>query len=103
MTVTELAVSLAGLSASRLEALAEKANALASDLRKSEPSYDLAMTAGILDKGYKTVRWGHVASYSGEAEIVMEDGRRWKAIGHGSRGDAEYVSRQGYIEFIPLD
>jgi hypothetical protein len=95
-------VNLVGLSPVALKALAAKALALAADLEKRQPTYELALEAGIEDCGYETVRNGFVAEYRGSAEIVMADGGRWKAIGHGPRGTAEYVSKQGWIEFIPV-
>jgi hypothetical protein len=93
---------LSGLSADALDQLAKKAKALADDLRKAEPSDELALENGITNCGYSTVRWGWVSSFRGEAIVEMTDGRRWKCVGHGPRGDAEFVSRQGWIEKIPL-
>lgn len=96
-------INLSGLSADALTDLAKRAIALAADLHLSEPSYDLALEAGVRDKSYDTVRNGLVSSYSGEAIVTMADGRKWRCVGHGPRGDASHISRQGYIEFIPLD
>ena len=93
---------LRGMSAAALEELAKRAAALAADLRKEEPTYELALENGIEDRGYSTVRWGFVPSFAGTAEITMADGRRWRAIGHGPEGTAEYVSRRGWIEFVPV-
>lgn len=95
-------INLSGLSADALTKLAERAQTLAADLRKEQPSYELAIEAGVKDKGYNTVRCGWVSSYSGEAVIEMANGKKWKAVGHGPRGDASWVSKDGYIEFIPL-
>lgn len=95
-------MNLSGMSASALESLAKRATALAEDLRKDEPSYDLAIANGVRDEGYSTVRYGRVPSYSGEALITMEDGRQWRAVGHGPSGTAEHVSMDGWIEFIPV-
>lgn len=95
-------INLSGMSANALTKLAERASALAKDLRKEQPSYELALEAGVKDKSYLTVREGLVNSYSGEAFVTMADGRRWWCVGHGPRGDASHISRQGYIEFIPL-
>lgn len=94
---------LAGMSANALEALAKRAAQIAKDLRGREPSYRLALLNGVEDRSYNTVRWGCVPSYSGDALIVMDDGSRWKAIGHGPTGTAEWVSREGYIEFVPVE
>lgn len=95
-------INLSGLSVDSLTELAKRAIALAADLHLSEPSYDLALEAGVRDKSYNTVRCGWVSSYSGEAVIEMANGKKWKAVGHGPRGDASWVSKDGYIEFIPL-
>lgn len=95
-------MKLAGMSVEALEALAKRATTLADDLRKVQPSYELALEAGIEDNSYKTVRYGWVASYAGEVEITMADGSKWKAIGHRPRGTAESVEREGYIEFQPI-
>lgn len=100
--ITIEGMHLTGMSANKLERISQKAADLAADLRKTEPSYRLALAAGVCDVSYRTVRWGVVASYSGEVIITMEDGSTWRAVGHGSTGTAEYVDKQGYIEFIPL-
>lgn len=92
-----------GLSADQLQAIAKKATELAADLRKKEPTYELALAAGVRDTGYDTVRFGWVESYAGEAEVKMADGSRWRCVGHRPRGSAEWVSRGGFIEFIPID
>lgn len=95
-------ITLGGMSAEALESLSARALALARDLRASEPSYELALANGVRDHSYSTVRWGTVASYGGEATITMADGSLWRAVGYGPRGTAEYVSRDGGIEMIPL-
>lgn len=64
---------------------------------------ELALLAGIRDKSYRTVRYGLVPSYAGEAEITMNSGRKFRAIGHKPDGDPETIYRDGYVEFIPLD
>ena len=99
----EMKMDLSNMSADALEALAKKATSLAKDLRRAEPSYSLAIEAGIKDKSYSTYRCGRVSSFSGEAVVTMADGRKWKCIGHGPRGAADYVSRDGFIEFIQMD
>jgi len=95
-------IDLSGMSAAALEDLGRRAYALAADLRNAEPSIELALANGVLDKGYDTVRHGWIPSYSGEAIIVMEDGRKWKAIGHRPKGSPDWVDRVGWIEFIPM-
>lgn len=94
---------LKNMSSDALLTLAAKATALAKDLKAVQPSYALALACGILDRSYDTVRWGVIPSFSGECDITMADGSRWRAIGHGPEGCADYVSRDGYVEFIPLD
>ena len=96
-------INLSGLSADALTKLAERASALAKDLRKAEPSYELALENGVEDRSYPTVANGYVSSFRGEAVVTMADGQRWRCVGHGPRGDASHISRDGYIEFIPLD
>ncbi len=96
-------INLSGLSAHELERLAKRAADLAKDLRAEEPSYKLALENGVRDRGYSTVRYGRISSYSGEAEIQMANGTRWKATGHGPRGTAEHVSREGFIEFVKIE
>ncbi|NBV54732.1 MAG: hypothetical protein EBR79_03360 [Proteobacteria bacterium] len=98
-----MTISLNGLSATALETLARRAIDLANDLRKEEPSYRLALEAGVEDHSYSTVRNGRVSYYAGEAIVTMANGKKWRCVGHRSRGDAYSVYRQGYIEFIPLD
>ena len=82
--------------------LAEKA--LTTDFESLSPSerYKLALKAGVRDKSYSTVRYGTISDYSGEAEVTV-GGRKYKVVGHGPRGTAEYVSKEGFIEFIPLE
>ena len=89
-------------SSKELEALAKLATALANALKQEQPSYALAIAAGIRDKSYDTVANGSIGSYSGEALVTMENGKIWKCIGHSSSGNAYYASN-GYIEFIPID
>ena len=96
-------INLSGLSAVALQALAERASALAEDLRKQQPSYELALEAGVEDRSYRTVQYGLVNSYRGEAIVTMADGSRWRCVGHGPLGDASHISRYGFIEFVPLD
>ena len=95
-------INLTGMSADSLKALAEKAMALAADLRKSQPSYELALESGVKDKSYPTVANGYVSSYSGEAVVTMEDGSKWRCVGRGPKGCPAHISKQGFIEFIPL-
>ena len=84
-----------------LRAISKKADSMAKDLKLSQPSYGLAIQNGCHDRGYNTVN-GYVSSYGGVAEVTLEDGSKWKCIGHSSGGDAYYAS-DGYIEFIPLN
>ena len=64
--------------------------------------YDQALANGVDDRSYSTVRYGHVSSYSGEAIVKDKDGKLYKAKGRGTTGTAEFLDREGYIEFIPM-
>lgn len=96
-------IDFKNMSADSMEELAKELLQFAKDLRKEQPSYELALLHGVSDRGYPTVANGYVSKYSGEAIIKMDNGKRWKAIGHGPRGDAYSIFKQGYIEFIPLE
>ena len=98
-----MTINLSNMSAVELMELSRKAKKLADDLFKEQPSYELAVTNGIIDKSYNTPRWGLVADYRGEAVIEMADGRRWRAVGHPPQGNAHIVSRDGYISFTLME
>ena len=98
-----MSTSLKEMSSSELRKLAKKANDMARDLEKEEPSYELAIEHGVRDISYNTVRYGEVASFAGEAFIHMDDGVTWQAIGHRPSGNAHVVTQRGYIEFIPFN
>jgi len=71
-----------------------------------EPTILMALAAGIKDESYRTVWCELILRYSGEAVITMDNGRKWKAIGHGNgpRGGLPGgASKPGWIEFIPMD
>ena len=91
------------LSPTALRALAKILVERASALEAEQPSAALAIAAGVRDTSYGTVRYGTITSYSGEGIVKMADGRRWKCVGHGPSGNAEVVTRRGYIEYIPLE
>jgi hypothetical protein len=91
----------ANKSSLELAAIAKQANELASMLKQVEPSYELALLNGVKDTSYNTVRFGLVDSFSGEATVTMDNGNVFKCIGHGTQGGPGYISKQGYIEFIP--
>ena len=95
-------IDLGGLSAQHLERLSKRALQLARDLRKQEPSDALALANGVKDISYNTVRWGAVTSYTGQALVTMEDGTSWRCIGHRPKGSAEVVTRDGWIEKVPM-
>jgi hypothetical protein len=63
---------------------------------------ELALSAGVIDNSYHTVRYGTVTSYRGTGDVVVGK-RRYKVIGHGPSGTPESIGHQGYLEFIPLD
>ena len=96
-------ISLKGMSSEQLRALAKRATTLAHDLDQEKPSYTVALENGIEDETYPTPRDGMVSSYRGTVEITMPNGKKWKAVGHGPRGDAYSVYSHGYIEFIPIE
>lgn len=96
-------MNLKNMSSQELRELAKKANQLADDLKKEEPSYTLALENGIKDISYNTTANGYVSSYKGTATITMENGSTWKAIGHRPKGDAWSIYRQGYIEFTKIE
>ena len=94
--------NLTGMSAEGLESLSKKAARLAAQLREKEPSAALAVAAGIKDRGYNTPANGYISSYSGEVEITMDYGSRWRAVGHGPRGRGGVLYSHGHIEFFKL-
>jgi hypothetical protein len=94
---------LKGISAEGLRRLAKEAVKIASHLEEVQPSYKLALLNGIEDKSYDTPSWGWVSSYSGVANIVMDDGTKWVATGHGPRGSASWISTDGFIEFVKVE
>ena len=94
-------INFSEMSADALDALAQRASTLATDLRTKQPTYELALANGVQDMSYRTVRFGRIASYWGTANITMDDGSRWVAIGHRPTGGPGWVSREGWIEFVP--
>lgn len=96
----ETIMDLSGKSYQELKAIAKKAAELAEALKQKHPSYNLAIENGVRDVGYNTTANGYINSYTGEAVIKMDNGDKWKAIGHKSTGNAYYAD-DGYIEFIP--
>jgi len=93
---------LKGKSVQQLKQISEVSAKMAEDLKAVLPSYDLAIFAGVQDCSYDTQSNGWVRCYRGEALIKMDDGRVFRAVGHGPDGDAWSIYRQGYIEFIPI-
>ena len=67
----------------------------------AQPTYAQAISAGIEDKSYRTVRHGLVNNYAGRA-VVTVNGVSWMCTGHSARGDAFHVTQQGYIHFERL-
>jgi hypothetical protein len=96
-------INLNGMSRIALLELAAKATALANDLRKEEPSYQLALAAGVEDRSYNTVRHGLVSCYTGEGFVRMDNGALWKCIGHGTKGRNGELHSEGYIEFFKIE
>lgn len=93
---------LKGRSSTELEEISKMAAQLSEDLKKVEPSYSLAILAGVEDASYNTTANGRISSYHGEAIVEMANGRKWRCIGHKSSGDA-YYAYDGFIEFIPIE
>jgi len=91
------------MSPTTLRDLAAQFVARAKQLEAEQPTYALALAAGVRDCSYGTVRWGTVADYRGEGVVTMADGRRWRCVGHGPTGSAEIIRKHGFIEMIPLD
>ena len=85
-------VNLSSLSADQLDRLAIEARTMAGDLRQRQPSYKLAIRAGVRDRSYQTVANGYVRSYAGEAVVTLEDGSQWRCVGHPPAGDAYSIS-----------
>ena len=94
--------NLKKMSVEELKELSRKALSLAKDLKKELPSYELAIENGIEDCSYRTVANGWVSSYYGTAIIEMENGTKFKALGHSPDGDAASIYSDGYIEFHKL-
>ena len=92
---------LDGLDSTQLIELAEAAIVRSEYLKSQEPAYDLALMKGVKDNSYSVQR-GYVYSYSGEAEIILENGQKWHALGRSCGGNAHYAV-DGYIEFIPVN
>lgn len=65
------------------------------------PSKSEAVAAGIVNKSYRTQRYGLVDNFSGRAIMTMPDGRRFQANGIKSSGDA-WTAYQGGILFDPI-
>lgn len=95
-------INFKGLSYEDVKKMMKEAVEVEGLLKKEEPSPRLAVLCGIVDKSYKTVRYGHVSSYSGYTHIKMADGSVWYAEGHGTKGTAESLHAQGYISFERL-
>lgn len=98
----QLMETLSGLSAQDLTRLATMATELAVDLKAAQPTIALALAAGVRDCGYNTQSNGYIPMYRGQGEIKMADGSRWLAIGHDPEGNASWVSKDGWVEFVPL-
>jgi len=94
-------INLSRISSVELRKLAKKAISLANEQEQSNPSYKIALEAGIVDISYINNTNKTIASYTGEVEITMENGSKWKAIGHKPEGNS-FIENEGFIEFIPL-
>lgn len=56
----------------------------------------LALKAGLVDKSYRTVRYGLVYSYGGKATVTYK-GITYLCIGRSSRGTADRLDADGGI------
>ena len=90
-----------GLSSVKLRELSKDLLKLAADLEAEEPSDKLAILHGIKDNGYNTTANGWIDNYSGECIVTMDNGSKWRCIGHWAGGDAWHAIN-GYIEKIKL-
>lgn len=82
--------------------LLNKTQIMKKNLSPNEEMIQLALEAGIKDRSYSTPRQGWVESYLGEA-IIEYKGQKYKVIGHDTEGCPMTVTREGYIEFIPVN
>lgn len=89
---------LRSLSSAELFRLSKKVEDLAKKIKKDQPTIEMALSAGIVDRSYKTVRHGWVSSYEGEAVIETENAK-WHCKGTKPRGNASSIWEQGDIEF----
>ena len=89
---------LVSLSSAELFRLSKKVEDLAKKISKDQPSIAMALSAGIVDRSYKTVRHGTVSSYEGEA-IIETENATWHCKGTQPRGNASSIWEQGDIEF----
>jgi hypothetical protein len=101
----EMDKTLLAISDSNSQALRDIASIalrLAEDLEKIEPSYTLAVAAGVRNKSYDTVCFGRIASFEGEAILTMADGRKWRCVGYGPVGGCDWIRSHGGITFSLL-
>ena len=89
---------LMNLSSAELFRLAGKIERLAKQIKSDQPTIEMALSAGIVDRSYDTVRNGWVRSYDGEAVIETENAK-WHCKGTQPRGNASSIWQQGDIEF----
>lgn len=99
----DFAREMTSMSVEQLRALAKLATRTAEDLAKDLPTYELALAAGIRDKSYQAVRDGWIPSYSGEVEVTLASGKKFRCVGHRNHGGDAYTAYpNGFIEFLPL-
>jgi len=85
-----------------IEDQVERLSEIAKDLKKEQPTEALAVFFGIQDCSYNTQSNGFIKNYKGQAIIQMDNGKKFKAIARPAQGDAYYVHKRSFIEFIEL-
>lgn len=95
-------MNLTSMSIGELKLVAETATNLAKELEGHCPSIQQAILNGVRDTSYTTVRYGYVSSFAKKAFVRQANGVVWLCTGHGTSGNAEYISREGYIDFQKL-
>ena len=89
---------LMNLSSAELLRLAGKIERLAKQIKSDQPTIEMAVSAGVIDRSSPTVRHGTVSSYEGEA-IVETSNHTWYCKGTKPKGNASSIWRQGEVLF----
>ncbi|MDP6586874.1 MAG: hypothetical protein QF535_19615, partial [Anaerolineales bacterium] len=89
---------LMSLSSAELFRMAGKIERLAKQIQSDQPTIEMAVSAGVIDRSYHTVRHGTVSSYEGEAVIETEN-HTWYCKGTKPRGNASSIWQRGEVLF----